>query len=120
MFALHYAHEYYAEHGRRSLLRSSHEKMQGEFSAIEVSKSVGRRVRKPMKDSGATMPEDLPAEEQIKAVKKRVTASRKRARLIDPDHNKCATSLRPAITPPRCGCGQPGRSDARCSRAPSA
>lgn len=61
------------------------EKVQGETRAIEVNKSVGRRVRKAMKDSEATMPEDLPAEEQIKAVKKRVTASRKRSRLGGPD-----------------------------------
>ena len=64
------------------------ENVQGETRAIDVNKSVGRRVRKAMEDSEATMPEDLAAEEPIKAVKKRVTASRKRARLIGSDHTK--------------------------------
>jgi DNA-damage-inducible protein D len=60
------------------------ENVKGETKAIEVNKSVAGRVRKAMKDSGATMPEALPLEEPIKSVKKRVASLKKKSKQIAP------------------------------------
>ncbi|QBR71611.1 DNA damage-inducible protein D [Beijerinckiaceae bacterium] len=60
------------------------ENVKGEQSAIRTNKSVADRVRKAMKDSGATLPENLPIESPIKELKKRFGEQKKLARPIDP------------------------------------
>lgn len=49
----------------------------GEEPAIRTNREVGERVRKAMKDSGATLPENLPLEEPIREVKKRLKVNKK-------------------------------------------
>lgn len=51
--------------------------VKGEQRAIRVNEDVGKRVRKAIQDSGATMPESLPLEEAISAVRKRMTKTDK-------------------------------------------
>lgn len=41
-----------------------------EQQAVAVHKSVGAKVRKTIKDSGNTLPEDLPAEPNIKLIRR--------------------------------------------------
>lgn len=48
------------------------EKVKGEQNVISKNKEVGGRVRRAMIDSKATLPENLPLEEPIKEVKKRL------------------------------------------------
>jgi DNA-damage-inducible protein D len=48
------------------------EKIQGENPASEAHRDVGRKVRDTMKEIHGTAPEDLPVNEHIKEVKKRV------------------------------------------------
>lgn len=52
------------------------ENIRGERRIIDTNKDVGVRVRKAMQDSGATLPENLPLEEPIKEVRKRVAATK--------------------------------------------
>jgi DNA-damage-inducible protein D len=47
------------------------------MQAIQKNKALAADVRKVMKDSGATMPENLPLEEPIKNVKKRIKQQQK-------------------------------------------
>jgi hypothetical protein len=56
----------------------SHDAIRGEQRAISVNREVAGRVRRVMKDSGATMPESLPLEPPIKEIKKRIKAARKK------------------------------------------
>jgi DNA-damage-inducible protein D len=58
------------------------ENVKGEAKAIEVNRTVAGRVRKAMKDSGATMPENLPIGEPIKNVKKRVASMKRKPKQI--------------------------------------
>lgn len=53
------------------------EGIQGEQQVIDKNRALAMDVRQVMKDSGATMPENLPLEEPIKDVKKRVKQQRK-------------------------------------------
>lgn len=53
------------------------EDIRGEQLVIEKNKELAADVRKVMKDGGATMPEDLPLEEPIKEVKKRIKGRQK-------------------------------------------
>jgi DNA-damage-inducible protein D len=55
----------------------SKERIVGEQRAINTNRDVGRRVRKAMRDSGATLPEDLPLEAPIKEVRKQVILRRR-------------------------------------------
>ena len=59
------------------------ENIRGEQRVIETNKNVGVRVRKAMRDSGATLPENLPLEEPIKEVRKRVAARKKTTPIDD-------------------------------------
>jgi DNA-damage-inducible protein D len=52
------------------------EQIRGEGDAIGKNLEVALEVRRAMKDSGATMPEDLPLDEHISSVRKRVTGKR--------------------------------------------
>ncbi len=47
------------------------EKVQGENAATEVHHNVGKKVRKAITDIGGTMPEQLPAEENIATLLKK-------------------------------------------------
>jgi DNA-damage-inducible protein D len=60
------------------------ENVKGEQPAIRTNKSVADRVRKAIKDSGATLPEKLPIESPIKDLKKRLGNQKKLARPSDP------------------------------------
>jgi len=60
------------------------ENVKGEQPAIRANKNVAERVRKAMKDSGATLPENLPIEPPIKDLKKRLGDQKKSARPSDP------------------------------------
>lgn len=48
-----------------------------EERAIQRNRGVGDQVRDTIKRSGGTMPEDLPLEEPIQTVKKRVRSHKK-------------------------------------------
>jgi DNA-damage-inducible protein D len=54
------------------------ENVTGEQKAIRVNEGVAKRVRSAMRDSGSTMPENLPLEEPIGVVKKRIGAAAKK------------------------------------------
>lgn len=60
------------------------EGIKGEQRAIETNRSVGRRVRRAMMDSSASMPEDLPLEAPIKEIAKRVKAQKRLPRPTGP------------------------------------
>jgi DNA-damage-inducible protein D len=53
------------------------DKVRGKTAAIQANKEVARRVRKTMQESGVT-PENLPVEEPIRDVKKRLKAIQKK------------------------------------------
>lgn len=53
------------------------EDIRGEQQVIDKNRALATDVRQVMKDSGATMPENLPLEEPIKDVKKRVNQQQK-------------------------------------------
>lgn len=53
------------------------EGIRGEYRVIDRNKKIAQDVRKVMRDSGATMPENLPVAEPIKEVERRVKAARK-------------------------------------------
>lgn len=53
------------------------ENIRGEHNVIRKNKTIAEDVRKVMHQSGATMPENLPIEEPIKEVQKRVKAQKK-------------------------------------------
>lgn len=53
------------------------ERIRGESAAIGTHKTVGREVREAIRRIGGTYPEDLPVEEPISQVSKRVKASQK-------------------------------------------
>lgn len=61
------------------------ERIQGEARAIDAHHAVGREVRAAIAKIGGTMPEDIPADEHIKHVEKRVKATPPRLAL-DGDH----------------------------------
>lgn len=48
------------------------EGIQGKVAANKAHKEVGKKVRQTIREIGGTMPENLPAEESIKAVERRV------------------------------------------------
>jgi len=54
------------------------EGVKGEHDVITKNRKIAEDVRVVMKQSGATMPENLPLAEPIKEVRKRVTGHRKR------------------------------------------
>lgn len=54
----------------------SSEKIKGEAAAIRKNKEVAARVRNTMREAGSRLPEDLPADEPIKNVQKRVKQSK--------------------------------------------
>lgn len=51
------------------------ERIRGERLAIDAHETVGREVRAAIKRIGGTMPEDIPADEHIKVVEKRLKAA---------------------------------------------
>lgn len=53
------------------------EDIRGEHNVIRRNRKIAQDVREVMRQSGATMPEDLPVEEPIKEVKKRVKLQKK-------------------------------------------
>ncbi|TIT96236.1 MAG: hypothetical protein E5W43_22515 [Mesorhizobium sp.] len=53
------------------------EGIKGEYRVIDRNKKIAQDVRKVMRDSGSTMPENLPVAEPIGVVEKRVKAARK-------------------------------------------
>lgn len=53
------------------------DRVSGEQQVIKTNKAVGVRVRKAIADSGATLPENLPLDEPIKEVRKRVGAAKR-------------------------------------------
>lgn len=70
------------------------ERVRGEKQAIDAHYSVGREVRAAITKIGGTMPEDIPADEHIKHVEKRVKTLQPRVALDGPE----ATGL---LGPPR-------------------
>ena len=100
MFALHYAHEYYAEHhpeGRGLIFPRDHEPDYWDFVYLAFSIGTATSVHRVvcLQCHG-----DRPDRRAGRRCRSELTALR--------------------ITPRRCGCGRPGRSAARYSRAPSA
>jgi DNA-damage-inducible protein D len=63
------ANQFRMTQAREKLAR---ERIQGERRAIEAHEQVGREVRKAIKKIGGTMPEQIPAAEPIKEVRKRL------------------------------------------------
>lgn len=61
------------------------ERVRSERGAIDTSHSVGREVRAAIARIGGTMPEDIPADEHIKHVEKRVKAVQPRVALDGPE-----------------------------------
>lgn len=59
--------------------------IRGEQRAIDAHYSVGREVRAAITKIGGTMPEDIPADEHIKQVEKRVKATQPRVSLDGPE-----------------------------------
>lgn len=59
----------------------------GEERVIRTNKKIAEDVRRVMEQSGAPMPEDLPIEEPIKEVKKRVTQQKRQALAGPTDSN---------------------------------
>lgn len=53
------------------------ERITGEANAIRKNKEVAQKVRRTMTDAGSRPPEDLPADEPIKLVEKRVKQNKK-------------------------------------------
>jgi DNA-damage-inducible protein D len=53
------------------------ENVKGEYNLISRNRNIAQHVRNTMKSSGATLPENLPKEEPIREVAKRVKAQRK-------------------------------------------
>ncbi|HEY9248226.1 MAG TPA: hypothetical protein VIO38_03805, partial [Rariglobus sp.] len=61
------------------------ERIRGEAPAINAHHVVGREVRAAISRIGGVMPEDIPADEHIKHVEKRVKATPPRLALDGPD-----------------------------------
>lgn len=61
------------------------EGIKGERRAIEAHHSVGREVRAAITKIGGTMPENIPADEHIKHVEKRVKSAQPRVSLDGPE-----------------------------------
>lgn len=61
------------------------EGIRGEQRAIDAHHSVGREVRAAIAKIGGTMPEDIPADEHIKLVEKRVRAAPPRLAIQGPE-----------------------------------
>lgn len=61
------------------------ENVRGEQRAIDAHHSVGREVRAAIARIGGTMPEDIPADEHIKTVEKRVKAAPPRVAIEGPE-----------------------------------
>lgn len=62
------------------------EGLKGEARAISKNREIAKRVRKTMTDSGSVPPEELPTEEPIKQVERRVKAQKRlerKAKLIE-------------------------------------
>jgi DNA-damage-inducible protein D len=75
------AHQFKVTQTRDMLVR---DKIRGESAATKAHHDVGRKVREAIEKIGGTMPEDLPAEEPIKNVHKRLKkASQNRKALGD-------------------------------------
>lgn len=53
------------------------ERIKGEAPVISKNREVAAHVRKTIRDSGATMPENLPLEEPIREVRKRIAKQKK-------------------------------------------
>ena len=56
------------------------EKVRGEANVIKKNKEVAQKVRKTMIDAGSRPPENLPVDEPIKLVARRVKQSKKGSR----------------------------------------
>lgn len=54
------------------------EQIKGEDRVIAKNREIAKYVRGTIKDSGGTFPEDLPLEEPIQEVKKRLSQHQKR------------------------------------------
>lgn len=61
------------------------EDIRGEQKAIDLHQSVGREVREAIRRIGGTLPENIPADEHIKQVQKRVKAATPKLSLDDRD-----------------------------------
>ena len=53
------------------------ESIRGEYRVTDRNKKIAQDVRKVMRESGSTMPENLPVAEPIRVVEKRVKVARK-------------------------------------------
>jgi len=63
------------------------ENVYGKDNANKVHYDVGRKVRQTIKDLGGTMPENLPAEESIKKVKRKLLKYKKTSIPEHPNKN---------------------------------
>ena len=61
------------------------ENVRGEQRAIDAHLSVGREVRAAIAKIGGTMPEDIPADEHIRMVERRVKAAPPRLAIEGPE-----------------------------------
>lgn len=61
------------------------DRIRGEQRAIDVHKSVGQEVRSAIQRIGGTLPENIPADEHIKQVEKRVKSATPKLALDDGD-----------------------------------